>query len=52
MLQLSVGARAMFLRNLWAEVGLCNGAIEEVKSLIHKENVIPPSLLIAVFVEF
>ena len=40
----------MLLLHLWAEVDLCNGAIEEVKSLIYKENVIPPPLPIAVLV--
>ena len=37
----------MLLLNLWAEVGLSNGAMGEVKSLVYKENVIPLSLPIA-----
>ena len=39
-LQLSGGARVMLLLKLWAEVGLCNKAMGEVKRLICKENAI------------
>ena len=50
--QLSVGARVMLLLNLRNKVDLWNGAMEEVKSLIYKKNIIPPSLPIAVLVKF
>ena len=39
-LQLSGGARVMLLLKLWAEIGLCNKAMGEVKRLICKENAI------------
>ena len=42
----------MLLLKLWAEVGLCNKAMGEVKRLIYQENIIPQSLLIAVLVKF
>ena len=42
----------MLLLNLWAEVGLRNGAMGELKSLIYKENVIPPSFPSTVLVKF
>ena len=52
MLQLPAGTRVMLLLNLWTDVGLCNEAMGEVKSLIYKKNVIPSSSLIAVSVKF
>ena len=50
--QLSVGARVILFLNLRTKVDLWNGAMEEVKSLIYKKNIIPPSLPIAVLVKF
>ena len=44
--------QGLLLLNLWAEFGLCNGATEEVRSLIYKNNIIPPSLPTAVLVKF
>ena len=50
--RLCVGPRLMLLLYSWTEVGLCNGSMGEVKSLIYKENVIPPSLPIASLMKF
>ena len=42
----------MLTANLWPEVGLCNGAAGVVYQLLYAENQEPPSLPIAVLVDF
>ncbi|XP_066915540.1 uncharacterized protein [Clytia hemisphaerica] len=49
---LSKGARVMLTRNLWPDVGLCNGSLGIVKDIIFQRNLLPPSLPIAVIVKF
>ena len=51
-IQLAVGSRVMLTRNLWIEMGLCNGAMGEVKHIVYKDNDVPPALPIAVLVKF
>ncbi|EXX79749.1 hypothetical protein RirG_002630 [Rhizophagus irregularis DAOM 197198w] len=38
--------------NLWTEVGLVNGSLGTVQEIIFEENQSPPSLPIAVLIEF
>ena len=38
--------------NLWSEVGLCNGATGKVIDIIYADNHSPPSLPVAVIVQF
>ena len=45
------GARVMITSNLWTEVGLTNGAMGTVRSIIFAEGVLPPALPRAVVVE-
>lgn len=45
-------ALVMLTLNLSPEVGLCNGATWRVIDIIYAENDLPPSLPIAVIVEF
>ena len=49
---LCVNARVMLTRNLWTEVGLCNGALGSVRNIIYAEGIFPPSLPAAVFIQF
>ena len=49
---LAKGARVMLTMNLWASVGLCNGATGTVVDIIYQSNHQPPDLPIAVMVEF
>ncbi len=49
---LAKGARVMLTMNLWASVGLCNGATGTVVDIIYQNNHQPPDLPIAVIVEF
>ena len=42
----------MLIRNLWIKNGLCNGSMGIVRDTIHDENSSPPSLPIAVMVQF
>ena len=49
---LARGARVMLTMNLWASVGLCNGAAGTVVDIIYQNNHQPPDLPIAVIVEF
>lgn len=45
-------ASVMLTMNLWAEVGLCNGATGRVIDIVYADNHSPPSLPIAVIVKF
>jgi len=51
-LLLSRGLRIMLKSNLWTEASLVNGLMGTVQEIIYEENQIPPSLPIAVIVEF
>ncbi|GBC15565.1 ATP-dependent DNA helicase PIF1 [Rhizophagus irregularis DAOM 181602=DAOM 197198] len=51
-LLLARGARVMLRINLWTEVGLVNGSLGTVQEIIFEENQSPPSLPIAVLIEF
>ena len=51
-LYLALDARVMLLRNIWTEVGLCNGALGTVHQIIYAENQCPPSLPVAILVKF
>lgn len=42
----------MLTRNLWTEVGLCNGAMGTVLDIIYAEGHRPPVLPIAIIVQF
>ena len=48
---LSVGACVMLTRNLWTEVGLCNGSCGTKVDIIYPANSSPPSLPVAVLVK-
>ena len=45
-------AEVMLAFNIWAEVGLCNGAFGIIEQIWLAENVGPPNLPIAVLVHF
>ena len=45
---ISKGARVMLTMNLWASVGLCNGASGTIVDIIYAKNQSPPDLPIAV----
>lgn len=49
---LAKGARVMLTMNLWADVGLCNGATGTVLDFIYANNQQPPDLPVAVIVKF
>ena len=49
---LARGAKVMLTMNLWASVGLCNGATGTVIDIIYEINHQPPDLPIAVVVKF
>lgn len=49
---LAKGAKVMLTMNLWASVGLCNGATGTVIDIIYATNHQPPDLPIAVMVQF
>lgn len=49
---LAKGAKVMLTLNLWASVGLCNGATGTVVDIIYAANNQPPDLPIAVIVRF
>ena len=49
---LAKGAKVMLTMNLWASVGLCNGATGTVVDIIYATNHQPPDLPIAVIVRF
>ena len=51
-LLLAKGARVMLKSNLWAQKGLCNGATGEVFENLYATGHKPPSLPIAVLVQF
>ena len=46
------GARVMLTVNLWPSVGLCNGSIGSAVDIIYEPNTHPPSLPVAVIVQF
>ena len=46
------GAKVMMTMNLWANVGLCNGATGKVVDIIYQNGHNPPDLPIAVVVQF
>jgi len=48
---LSVGARVMLITNLWVEVGLVNGAVGTVISILYQTGG-PPDLPLAVMIRF
>ena len=50
-IHLSVGARVMLITNLWVEVGLVNGAVGTVISIVYETGG-PPDLPLAVLVKF
>ena len=52
MLYLAKGARVMLTMNIWANVGLCNGALGTVKNFVYAEGQVPPTLPISVLVQF
>ena len=45
-------ARVMLTRNLWIKHGLCNGSMGYIKYVVYQEQQSPPSLPIAVIVQF
>ena len=49
---LAKNSRVMLTRNLWTEVGLCNGALGTVRHVIYAEGHSPPVLPIAIIVQF
>ena len=49
---LSKGSKVMLTRNLWSDVGLCNGSLGVVKDIIFQRDQLPPALPIAVIVKF
>lgn len=49
---LSKKARVMLTRNLWTEVGLCNGAMGTVVDIIYAKGHRPPVQPIAIIVQF
>ncbi len=49
---LAKGARVKLKSNLWAQKGLCNGATGEVFDIVYATGQKPPSLPIAVLVQF
>ena len=51
-LLLTKGARVMLTRNLWTDVGLCNGTMGTVIDIIYSEGSGPPALPIAAIVQF
>jgi ATP-dependent exoDNAse (exonuclease V) alpha subunit len=51
-LLLARGARVMLRTNLWTEAGLVNGSVGSVQEILFEENQLPPSLPIAVLIEF
>jgi len=51
-LLLAKGARVMLRTNLWTEVGLVNSSVRSVQEIVFEENQSPPSLPVAVLIEF
>ena len=49
---LAKNSKVMLTMNLWPSVGLCNGATGTVVDFIYHSNLQPPSLPIAVIVQF
>ena len=42
----------MLTRNLWADVGYCNGSLGTIKDIIYQNDQLAPSLPVAVIVKF
>jgi len=51
-LLLARGAKVMLRTNLWMEAGLVNGSVGTIRDIVFEEDQGPPSLPIAVLVEF
>ena len=51
-LLLARGSRVMLRTNLWTEAGLVNGSVGTIQEIVFEENKGPPSLPIAIMVEF
>jgi len=51
-LLLTKNARVMLRVNLWIEVGLVNSSVGTIRDIVFKEGQGPPSLLIAILIEF
>jgi len=51
-LLLARGAKVMLRTNLWTEAGLVNGSVGTIRDIVFEEDQGPPSLPIAVLVEF
>ena len=49
-LYLPKNSRVMLTRNLWTEVGLCNGALGTVRHVIYAKGHSPPVLPIAIII--
>lgn len=49
---LAKNAKVMLTSNLWLQVGLCNGAMGIVESILYAEGHKPPAFPIAVMVNF
>ena len=49
---LSKGARLILTRNLWTDTGLRNGTMSTVKDLLYSNGTTPPSLPVAIVVQF
>jgi len=51
-IHLSLDSRVMLTRNLWTDVGLCNGALGTVLSIVYSDGDSPPSFPIAIMIQF
>ena len=51
-LYLSIGSKVLLTRNVWQQVGLCNGACGIARDIIFKPDAPPPSLAECIIVDF